>query len=450
MKIIKKIQFTLTLLSMLTCFTTSADILDARNAYDNKDYESAFTQYMELARLGNGQARYNVAVMYFKGQGTDKDLAKAYGWAQLVDYETDNEFIDLVAEIEKKLNDQELEEAQSEAQKIKAQFGEDAIFSQLAPISYQSQNTENSENEYKLDIIKRPAPRYPVSELRRGTQGWVQVGFDVYPDGSVRNIYVIESIPEGVFDEVTVEAVEQFKFNVSFNDGVDPYPVTARQTIQYELAVKDKNKLTNLYQVRLEKLEKLAKQGHPDAQYYYALAASSKSLINKYIKLNDVEVNQWLLKSAQNGNLDAQYHLGQNILSGKGCQIEKQKGIDWIVHAADKGNAKAARKAYHLLTKNSQLNNTDYPPEHWLQKAADAGDPESQLEYAHFLAFNQPSAATIPMVQKYLKNYLKERDKSVKYHQVMAQLYTLENNEKKANKELKKAKKLAKKLGWEI
>lgn len=260
---------------------------------------------------------------------------------------------------------------------------------------------------------------------------------------------MIESVPEGKFDEATLEAVEHFKFKVSFAEGIEPYPVTATQTIQYELAVNDKNILSKLYKKHLKKLENLAHKGHPDAQYYYALAASSQSLVNNYVKLDDVQVNDWLLKAAQNGNLDAQYQLGQNILSGKGCKVEKQKGIDWIVYAADKGHPKAARKAYHLLTKNQHLNNTNLAPEHWLKQAADQGDPESQLEYAHFLAIKGNKTDKV-QIEKYLEQYLKERNKSVKYHQVKAQLYQLEGNPKKAQKELKKAKKMAKKLGWEI
>ncbi len=450
MKLIKNGSKWLTAFCLFFSYTViQADIIDANEAYENQNYESAFEQYLELAQLGNSQARYNVAVMYLKGQGTLIDYGKAYGWAQLVDYENNADLINLVDEIEKKLTKEELDEAKTAAEVVKNNFGDDAIYSKLAPISYQAKDPSDNKKEFNIQIINRPAPRYPMSEYRRGTQGWVRVGFEVYPDGSARNIYVIESVPAGIFDEVTLEAVERFKFKASFAEGVEPYPVSARQTIQYELPVNDEKKLTKLYQQHLEKLEKLAHKGHPDAQYYYALAASSQSLVNRYVKLDDVAVNDWLLKAAQNGNLDAQYQLGQNILSGKGCKVEKQKGIDWIVYAADKGHPKAARKAYHLLTKNQHLNNTNLTPEHWLKQAADQGDPESQLDYAHFLAFNGSETDKV-RIEKYLEQYLEERDKSVKYYQVKAQLYRLENNEKKAQKELKKANKLAKKLGWEV
>jgi TonB family protein len=449
MSIIIKMNRILILTLTMICTAVSADILDASEAYQNQDYESAFEQYLELAHLGNTQARYNVAVMYFQGQGVAKNLNKAYGWAKLIDFETNSDLINLVNEIEKQLTPAELDQAKQMAKHIQAEYGDDEIFSKLAPISYQP-NNNNSSEEYTLKITQRHAPRYPKAELQKLRQGWVRAGFDVYPDGSVRNLYVIESVPEGVFDEVTLEALEKFKFDINFKEGVKPYPIQVTQMVQFELAVKNKKKLAQVYKEHVEKLEDLAHKGHPDAQYYYALAASAQSPINQYIKLDHVEVNDWLLKAAQNGNLDAQYLLGQNILSGKGCQVEKQKAIDWIVFAADKGHAKSARTAFHLLTKSDQLNNTNKPPEYWLKKAADGGDPESQLEYAHFLAFSQKNSEAISSAKRLLKQYLKERDKSVKYHQVMAQLYTLENDEKKAKKEMKKANKLAKKLGWDI
>lgn len=428
-----------------------ADIIDANEAYEAQNYKSALNQYLDLAQLGSNQAKYNVAVMYFKGLGTEKDLAKALGWAQLVDENENKAVIPLLQTIKQELNTGDTEAIIAAANEITEQYGHDVILQKLAPIAYQDKNSPaNDTSQFELVIIDRPAPKFPMSALRSGTQGWVRTGFDVYPDGSVRNIYVIESVPEGVFDEVTIEAINQFRFKVTYAEDVEPYPVSARQMIQYELAVKDKEKLTNRYQEHLDKLKKFADKGHPDAQYYYALAASSQSLISNYVKLDEVEVNQWLLKAAQNGQLEAQYLLGQNILSGKGCKVEKQKGINWIVNAANQGHAKSARKSYHLLTKNNQLNQTNLPPEFWLKKAAENGDPESQLEYAHFLVFSQTDATLIAEAEDYLKRYLKARDKSVKYHQTMAQIYKLNNHDKKAQKELKKAEKMAKKLGWEI
>lgn len=110
-----------------------ADIIEASEAYGNHNYESAFEQYLELAQLGNSQARFNVAVMYLKGQGTEEDYGKAYGWAQLVDYENNPNLTNLIIEIEKELTKDELAQAKKTAETIKNDFGDDAIFSKLGP-----------------------------------------------------------------------------------------------------------------------------------------------------------------------------------------------------------------------------------------------------------------------------------------------------------------------------
>lgn len=430
--------------------TAQADIIDANEAYDNKDFTTAFNEYQELSKLGNETAIYNSAVMLMNGEGVAIDLIKAYAWSSLLNDENKPEWNNLTKTLHQQFNQEQRAQAETMASEFRSLYGSESIYAKLAPITYQEKESSTKEHEFDIKILERKAPRYPMTALRNGNQGWVRLGFYVYPDGSARDFYVIESVPEGMFDEVSINAVSQFKFDVNYKQGIEPYPIQSRQTIQYELNVSDETSLAKSYNEHLEKLEKLAKKGHPDAQYYYALAASSRSMINKYVELDDVSVNEWLLKAAQNGNHDAQYQLGQNILSGKGCKVEKQKGVDWLVYAADKGHAKSARQAYKMLTKSAYLNNTNKPPSHWLKKAAEGGDPESQLDYAHHLAFSTPEPESTTLISKYLKAFLKERDKNVKYYQTMAQLYILKGNPKKAEKELKKAQKMAKKLGWKI
>lgn len=82
--------------------------------------------------------------------------------------------------------------------------------------------------------------------------------------------------------------------------------VLARQTIEYSLAnLANPDKLKQYYDDRLQQLLGLTEQGSAKAQYLYAIAASS-NILNKDNKIPQQEVNQWLLKSAQNGHLEAQ------------------------------------------------------------------------------------------------------------------------------------------------
>ncbi|WP_395375757.1 TonB family protein [Marinicella sp. W31] len=428
-----------------------ADILDADKAYSEKRYEDAFNEFESLAKLGNNVARYNLAIMLMKGQGTRQDLTQAYAWAALVDYEDNTEWFDLTTLLEAELSPEELKTAQSLAQRVENTYDDDQIFTQLAPVKFvPNDNNPSDSSEYQVTITSRKAPRYPKQAIGTGAQGWVRVEFEVHPDGSARNPSVLESIPSGTFDTVTLEAIKQFRFELNFKEGIEPYPVLATQLIQYTLNPKGNESLANLYQKRLSKLKSQAEKGHPTAQYYYALAASSQSVVSQYVDMEPEVMNDWLLKSAQNGHLDAQYQLGYNILTGKGCQVEKQKGIDWIVHAAQFGHAKSARQVYRQLTQYNHLNNTNNPPEYWLKQSADNGDPDSQLDYAYFLAHDGGAVTSVAEIRAYLDQHLKNREKSVKWYQTSAQAYLLENDKKKADKAMKKAHKLAKKMGWTI
>ena len=262
---------------------------------------------------------------------------------------------------------------------------------------------------------------------------------------------MIDAYPENTFENETLKAVQNFKFEVQFEPHIEPYLIHATQTIEYSLEkLANSGKLQRYYDERLEQLHALAEKGSAKAQYLYAIAASS-NILNKAHKITQQEVNQWLLKSAQNGHIEAQYHLGKNILRGKGCQIEKQKGIDWIVYAAEQGHPRSSRTAYSLLTQHNNLNNTEKPPEYWLKMAAENGDADSQIMYAEFLVSQKnTNPDDLILARQYLEKQADLRNKSVKWYQVSANIYQQQGEHKKAQRHLKKAKKMAKKLGWEI
>ena len=71
-----------------------------------------------------------------------------------------------------------------------------------------------------LSRTKYSAPKYPRAAQRRGQSGWVDIVFTVAVDGSVKDIEVRDSSPEGVFDKAAVRAVEKWVFEPVYEDGV--------------------------------------------------------------------------------------------------------------------------------------------------------------------------------------------------------------------------------------
>jgi uncharacterized protein len=73
----KKLTFLLAL-TLLFLFSGSSivfggDLQDGVDAYEIKDYETAYKLWLPLAEQGDAKAQYNLGVMYGKGQGVPLD-----------------------------------------------------------------------------------------------------------------------------------------------------------------------------------------------------------------------------------------------------------------------------------------------------------------------------------------------------------------------------------------
>jgi protein TonB len=60
---------------------------------------------------------------------------------------------------------------------------------------------------------------YPPTALAQHIEGYAVVGYDVTVDGTVTNAEVIESMPQGVFDEAALKAVRGWRFKPAVRNG---------------------------------------------------------------------------------------------------------------------------------------------------------------------------------------------------------------------------------------
>jgi TPR repeat protein len=63
-----------------SALTHAYDITTALEAYETGDYQTAQTQFNALALNDNPEAQYNLAFMYFGGEGVPQDDSKAAFW----------------------------------------------------------------------------------------------------------------------------------------------------------------------------------------------------------------------------------------------------------------------------------------------------------------------------------------------------------------------------------
>ena len=90
-----------------------------------------------------------------------------------------------------------------------------------------------SDGEY-LPIVK-VAPVYPARALSRGLSGYVLVEFTVTTNGSVRDVFVVES-SSTLFERAASEAALKFKYKPRVIDGTAVEVPGVRNRITFEIA----------------------------------------------------------------------------------------------------------------------------------------------------------------------------------------------------------------------
>jgi TonB family protein len=106
-----------------------------------------------------------------------------------------------------------------------------------------AKNTGPSTQEHDAD--KKPVisgimplikvnPIYPNRAASHDIEGWVRVEFTILADGSVADAIVVQSMPEAVFDDAALAAIEQWQFKPKMVNGI-AVPQRAGQQLQFKL-----------------------------------------------------------------------------------------------------------------------------------------------------------------------------------------------------------------------
>jgi TonB family protein len=94
---------------------------------------------------------------------------------------------------------------------------ENPVVEPAAPVAVRDQAPVSVSS---LTRTRYSAPKYPRTAERRNLSGWVDVIFTVAMDGSVKDIEVKNSQPDGVFDDAALRAVNKWEFEPVIEDGV--------------------------------------------------------------------------------------------------------------------------------------------------------------------------------------------------------------------------------------
>ncbi len=86
----------------------------------------------------------------------------------------------------------------------------------LAPAVF----AEEEEDKNRIVAIERAEPEYPKKAFNKCIEGHVVVRFIIATDGTTKDIEVLSSRPQNVFDKAAVAAVEKWRFEPRQINGV--------------------------------------------------------------------------------------------------------------------------------------------------------------------------------------------------------------------------------------
>ena len=430
---------------------SNANIIDAQNYFDQKDYVQSFKEYQKLAQLGNVRAQYNVGIMFFKGQGVEKNTLDAYAWlmvAEAIDPEV-KQFLKLV---EKDLNPEDFAAAKANGSNLTKLYGYKQSETLLGPVEKEAISQQGTQKSYIWFKTRKSSLKkvdYPQRALKKSGRGWVDLSYNIYPDGSVRDINITHQYPHELFAPSAIDFISKQNY--------DAYQGNSKITLEHEFYTSYRIKygiygisfINSKMKRKIADLLKTALSGSHEAQYQYTNLYYT--ILNNGGGVSEKTINKWLFRSAQFGLADAQFRLGENIYYGQSCKQDRQKGLDWILRAAQKNNIEAQYLAYHLL-RNSDLHNiSGKTAQYWLKKSAENGSLIGQIKYAKYISRKENSTFTdIDLAFKHLDNYAKHIAQTADWHQTRALLFSKTSKPSEAEKAITKAIKLAKKSHWDL
>lgn len=318
---------------LLASSLARADFDAAGKAYAAGRYEEAFRQFQELARQGDHDAQFNIGAMLYRGEGVAADPVEGYAWVALAAQEgTDEKKNSARGKLLERLSGDDKQKALARSAELLAEYGDAAIIEKISPVML-----PNAECEFEL---KRQSPiiaHYPDKMLNEYKTGWVDLSYTVARDGTTRNHGVV-FFSDRAFVAGSVAAIKRVKYNVPLVNGKPADIHGVRLRVNYVL----RGGRFSPYEVRrmMETQKQKALAGNAQDKYQYAYLLDT---IPSYtdVSLEDKDANEWYWRSAKEGYTPSQFFIGRNLLYGKGCRAEPQKGAVWLTTAARKSQPDA-------------------------------------------------------------------------------------------------------------
>lgn len=363
----KQFNIILYLCMGFSCHVVFADLYNATLEYQQKQFPKAFKSFETLAKFGNADAMYNLAVMSLHGKGTNKSLPKAYAWFMLASEFGAQDAEQTAQLVKQRYTDPYVLDDMYEA--MQKTYAYQVIADKYFPHSLQALSPLKN-----LKKSKDIQPKYPIQAVRKGLEGWVWAEFDIDKSGAVTNISIIDSHPKNIFTSSLINALSRWRYktNTPVQNRSLTYHFTTYKGEQYKKTLQSQRKQ---YQNDIIKHVDAAEKGNANIQYYISQWLSSDkynaSKLLKYHWRDNNAAMSLLFAAAKNNSPFAQYKLGTGLLN-KGNTITNQRiGLNWLIVAAEQNMAPAQ---YQLALEFLNSDSPHFTPNeglNWLEKAVD-------------------------------------------------------------------------------
>ena len=356
----------------------AADLYSASAEYKKGDYAQALSDYLTLAKLGQPQAQFNVAIMYRTGRGTDASDIHAYAWAMLAAQNGQPGAKELADKIRPDL----APGSEQIAGWFTAPYTPAVLAKSLLP---EAGLPKSDAADAQRKWVKECAPVsvypwvYPDEANQKGMEGNVFIAYTLMSDGRARLPRVILDVPRGVFGAAARLGI--------LHDGFAPRPPGSQpiQCVSFYHFVMSGDTSTDDYtglRAYVDKARRSAQAGDPGAQLMYGILLVGLPQLRKSSNAG----LPWFLRAAQAGIPQAQFEVGYSLLIGIGCAPDQGKAIKWLEMAADQNDPNAEVTLATSAMSGSPGFGDLAQARSWLEKAAAQGNLDAELYLSALLA----------------------------------------------------------------
>lgn len=203
LKQIKSVFISTTLAGMLLSGVSYADIYTALTDYDAGNYAEAKREFDRLLPLGNDKAAFNLGVMYFNGDGVERDVALAHSYLQLSAELGNSEAAEILPQVEPHLTDEESQRLSYLYDNLEKQV--QVPQGSLVSLSEASKTLQRA-------VVSRATPRYPRQAVDRSQSGFVVAQLLIDADGQVKSTRILDEYPSDTFGREASRSFMQWEY----------------------------------------------------------------------------------------------------------------------------------------------------------------------------------------------------------------------------------------------